>query len=82
MVVLTSNYYLHLENEDKIATVCLGDVKLSKRGREIIISDRGKGIGGYFGVKSEMGRLEFDTTEEVEIFAQKLSLALRRISTS
>jgi hypothetical protein len=69
VVVLTSNYYLHLENEDKIATVKLGEVKLSKRGREVILSDKGKGIGGYFGIKTELGRLEFETTEEVDIFA-------------
>jgi hypothetical protein len=60
--------------------VRLGDVKLSKRGREVIISDKGKGIGGYFGMKTELGRLEFDTVDEVEIFAQKLSLALRRLA--
>lgn len=33
VVVLTSNYYLHLENEEKVATLKLGEVKLSKRGR-------------------------------------------------
>lgn len=51
IVVLSSNYYIHLENEDKVATIKLGDVKLSKKGREIIICDKGKGIGGYFGIK-------------------------------
>lgn len=80
--MLTSNYYLHLENEDKIATVRLGEVKLSKRGREVIIADRGKGIGGYIGLRTELGRLEFDTTEEVDIFAEKLSLALRRLASA
>ena len=40
IVVLTSNYYLHLEHEDKIATLKLGEIKLSKKGREIIISNK------------------------------------------
>lgn len=57
IVVLTSNYYLHLENEDKIATLKLGEVKLSKRGREIIISNKDKGLGGYFGLKRDLGSL-------------------------
>jgi hypothetical protein len=33
VVVLTSNYHLHLEHEDKIATLRLGEIKLSRRGR-------------------------------------------------
>ena len=51
IVVLTSNYYIHLEHEDKIATLKLGDVKLSKKGRDIIICNKEKGLGGYFGMK-------------------------------
>jgi hypothetical protein len=57
VVVLTSNYYLHLENEDNIATVKLCDVKISKKGREVVITDKKKGIGGFFGIKTELGRL-------------------------
>lgn len=77
-VVLTSNYYLHLEHEEKIATMKLGEVKLSRKGREVIVADRGKGLGGLLGWKRELGRLEFETTDEVDIFASKLSMALRR----
>jgi hypothetical protein len=33
-------------------------------------------------MKNELGRLELDTTEEVDIFAQKLSLALRRLGST
>ena len=51
IVVLTSNYYLHLEHEDKVATLKLGDIKLSKKGREVIICNKEKGLGGYFGMK-------------------------------
>ena len=51
IVVLTSNYYLHLEHEDKVATLKLGDIKLSKKGKEVIISNKEKGLGGYFGMK-------------------------------
>ena len=37
-------------------------------------------MGAYFGVKTELGRLEFETNDEVDIFADKLSLALGRIA--
>ena len=80
IVVLTSNYYLHLEQEDKIATVKLGEVKLSRKGKEVIVADRGKGIGGILGFKRELGRIIFESTEEVETFASKLSLAMQRLS--
>jgi hypothetical protein len=40
-------------------------VKLSKRGREIIINSKEKGFGGYFGMKRELGVLEFESTADV-----------------
>jgi len=40
-----------LEHEEKIATVKLGEVKLSKKGNEVIVAERGKGIGSYFGFR-------------------------------
>ncbi len=51
IVVLTSNYYLHLEYDDKIATLRLGDIKLCKRGREVVIYTKQNGLGSYFGLK-------------------------------
>ena len=79
-MVLTSNYHLHLEHEDKVATLRLGDIKLSKRGREVIVTSREKGLGGYLGLKKELGVLEFESVGEVDAFAQRLSRALSRIA--
>ena len=80
VVVLTSNYHLLLEHEDKVATLRLGDIKLSKRGREVIVTSREKGLGGYLGLKKELGVLEFESVGEVDAFAQRLSRALSRIA--
>jgi len=36
-----------MERDGKVATIKLGEVKLSKKGKFIVINDRGKGIVGF-----------------------------------
>ena len=79
-MVLTSDYFLHLEHEEKIATVRLGEIKISRKGKEVILSDRGKGIRGIFGFKQELGRIVFGCGEEVDTFAGKLALTMQRLN--
>jgi hypothetical protein len=45
----------------------------------VIICSKERGLGGYLGLKRELGILEFDSTGEVEEFAHRLSRALSRI---
>ena len=41
----------------------MGEVKLSKKGKEVIVAERGKGFGSYFGFRRELGRIIFESTE-------------------
>ena len=46
-LVLTVNKYLHMEQNEKIATLKINEIKIAKKGKYLIISDRGKGIVGF-----------------------------------
>ena len=44
------------DQDDYIATIRLSDIKLSKKNRKIILSDRGKGVIGFLlGSNSVLG---------------------------
>jgi hypothetical protein len=48
-----------MEQEEKIATIKLNEIKISKKGKFIIISDRGKGIVGFLvNSGNELGRMQ------------------------
>lgn len=48
-----------MEQNEKIATIKLNEIKISKKGKFIIISDRGKGIVGFLvNNGNELGRIQ------------------------
>ena len=56
------NKYLHMEQNEKIATIKLNEIKISKKGKFIIINDRGKGIVGFLvNNGNELGRIQLNS---------------------
>lgn len=53
-----------MEHNDKIATLKLNEIKISKKGKYLIISDRGKGIVGFLvNNGNELGRIKFKSLQ-------------------
>lgn len=59
-----------MEQNEKIATLKLNEIKIAKKGKYLIISDRGKGIVGFLvNNGNQLGRIKFKSLEDADTFA-------------
>ena len=71
-MVLTLDKYLHLEWGEKVASLKLRRLKLSRKGNTIWLAERTRSITSLFSLSQPLGELTFDHEEGAELFVSRV----------